>query len=786
MKRPFTALATTMLAALHAAGAPLSSGRWVAFSEKPAVAWEDAFVTGNGRHGTHATGMPGSERVICVHEELFIRGCDRKTVAVPDIAELMPEVRKLCSEGKMQQAANLACGEARRQLSALGAPQIWPVCPHPAFDLNLKTALAGAPTGFRRQLDMETGETRSAWQDTAGGVEQSVFSSRTVNANVIRLKATGGRKLDVVLGLDETPGRAGVKYDLDIGGGIRSVKSEASPGRLDYHAHYGRDNGGYEGLARVTTKGGSMITENGRIHVKAADEILVVLRITPLADGTKTARDTVWKELKALPIDYDTLLAPHAKKHGEMFRRVTLDMGCAEAWKTTSVEKLLAEAHANGPSALFYEMMHASGRNLLISSSGKYPPPLQGIWGGSWKPEWIGGFVLDTNLNLAISNMSIGDLPECAASYFQYIEHVLPGWRLNAKRYLGCRGFLVPHYSDPETGYLTHFINEYPWMYWPAGAGWNIMPLYEHAMITGDGELLRKRVLPLYREMADFYEDYLTKGADGRLHIIPSISPENFTKGSLLTRDATMDVAVAREVYDHLLKMGELLKLDPEDMAKWKAARDAMPAYRINADGALAEWCDPAFPDLYAHRHSSHLYPVFPGTEFLRPGADPALLKATQVALDKRFATDTDSAHGLIHIALMAARIHDTAKIAGNLDRFSRRNYVYGGLVTSHNPNHEIYNLDSILSLPRLMAEMVAFSQPGRLELLPALPPQYPAGKLSGIRIHGGHKLDVTWKDGKLAAATLHAGKDGKLTIVSGSSTKTLEIKAGRDYPCGF
>ncbi|HEX7260895.1 MAG TPA: hypothetical protein VF258_03690, partial [Luteolibacter sp.] len=248
--------------------------------------------------------------------------------------------------------------------------------------------------------------------------------------------------------------------------------------------------------------------------------------------------------------------------------------------------------------------------------------------------------------------------------------------------------------------------------------------------------------------------------------------------------DATMDIAVAREVYDHLLTMGKMLKLDDKDIARWKAKHDKLVAYRVNQDGTLAEWCDPAFLENYAHRHSSHLYPVFPGTEFLKPGADPKLLAATKVALDKRFATDTESAHGLIHIALMAARLHDTQKIAGNLDRFSRRNYVYGGLVTSHNPNRAIYNLDSVLSLPRLMAEMVVFSQPGRMELMPAMPAEYPAGKLTGICIHGGHKLDIEWKDGKLVSATLHAGKTAKLEIADATgAAKSLDVVAGRDYP---
>ncbi len=730
-----------------------------------------------------ASGEPGVERIICVHEELFLRGWDRRKDVVPDIAKLLPEVRRKCELGELQAASTMATDEARRQLVAAGAPQNSPVSPHPAFDLNIRTARSGVTTAYRRQLDLESGETRTSWRDATGGLELAAFTSREVDANVVRIMGTAGRKLDVVLSLDETPGRAGNVHDLDIDAAILEVKSAAEAGGqvgwLTYDARYGHDNGGYAGLARVTTKGGRLEGDSNRLRVTGADEILVVLRITPADEGEPSRQTEVKEELESLEREYDALLAPHATQNGEMFTRVTLDLGQAEGWRTVPVEEMLADVHVNGPSPLFFEQIHASGRHLLIASCGKYPPPLQGIWGGGWKPAWIGGFVLDTNLNLAISNVSTGDLPECAESYFGYVESVLGGWRKNAERYLGTRGFLVAHYADPETGFLCHFDGYFPWMYWPAGAGWNIMPFYEHAMRTGDLDFLRQRVLPLYRETADFYDDYLTLGDDGEYHVIPSISPENFTGGSLLTRDSTMDIAVAREVFGHLVTMGHALDLDPDDIARWQAYHDKMPAYRINEDGALAEWCDPAFIDNYDHRHNSHLYPVFPGTEFLETDADPLLLMASRVALDKRFASDTESAHGLVHVAMMAARLRDTEKIAVSLDRFARRNYVYDGLVTSHDPDHAIYNLDSVLSLPRLLVEMVAFSQPGRLQLMPACPPEFPPGSLSGIRIHGGHKLDVTWRNGELVAAVLHAAKDEVLTVIRDGRELKVTLKAG-------
>jgi hypothetical protein len=762
-----------------------SSGRWAIRSERPADGWTDAFVTGNGWQGTMVMGAPGNERIICVHEELFIRGWDREKKAVADIAHLLPEVRRVIEAGKPQEAYKIADKEARKQLVEMGAPQIWPLVPHPAFDLKVDLDSSGKPSGYQRKLDLENGEALSQWQDEKGGVEQRVFSSRTHNVNVVQLRATGGRKLDVTLCLAETPGRKGNHMGHNLDRAFMSVRSEAASGWLYYHADYATDHGGYEGVARVTTKGGKMSKVGNKLRVTDTDEALVALRINPLDDGSASQRAALQEEMAKLPAQYEELLAPHARKHGEMFRRVTLDLGCEKQWDAMPTEKLLTLSSSKGITPLFLEQAYAMGRYLLISTSGKYPAPLQGIWGGSWKPAWIGGFVLDSNLNLAISAASMGNLPECAESYFGYVERILPGWRLNARKYLGCRGFLVPNYSDPEKGYLNHFTGMYAWMYWPGGAGWNIRPFYDYALLTGDQNFMKKRVLPLYLEMADFYEDYLVKGEDGRYHITPSISPENWPLNfgrTMVVKDSAFDIAVAREVFQILIEMGETFKLDPKNIAKWKQYRDRLVAYRINKDGALAEWAPKDYQDNYKHRHNSHLYPIFPGMEFLGPHADPALLKAAHVALNKRFVHDTDSAHGLIHVALMAARLHDVKKVRTNLDRFSRRRYVYASFVTSHNPNHSIYNLDASMSMPRLLMEMLVFSRPGHIELLPAWPKDYPDGSIQGVLIRGGHKIDISWTGGKLKTATLHAGHDDHCIVKYGNVTQSLELKAAQTY----
>ena len=137
-------------------------------------------------------------------------------------------------------------------------------------------------------------------------------------------------------------------------------------------------------------------------------------------------------------------------------------------------------------------------------------------------------------------------------------------------------------------------------------------------------------------------------------------------------------------------------------------------------------------------------------------------------------------------MALQAARLGDLNKIKTNLDRFSRRHYVYNSLITSHDPEHQVYNLDAVLSLPRLFMEMLVYTEPGKIELLPAWPKEYADGKVNGIRLYGGHILNMKWEKGQLTEAGIQAGKNEFLNIVYQGKTKKIYLKEKEVYHIKF
>ena len=78
------------------------------------------------------------------------------------------------------------------------------------------------------------------------------------------------------------------------------------------------------------------------------------------------------------------------------------------------------------------------------------------------------------------------------------------------------------------------------------------------------------------------------------------------------------------------------------------------------------------------------------------------------------------------------------------------------------------------------IGEMLLQSQPGKIELLPALPDAWKNGKVSGLRARGGFQVDITWQDGKLTLANIRSDTDGPCSVSYGGKTADFKIKKGK------
>ena len=230
------------------------------------------------------------------------------------------------------------------------------------------------------------------------------------------------------------------------------------------------------------------------------------------------------------------------------------------------------------------EKMYDAGRYMFICSAGELLPNLQGIWTGSWNAGVVGRFHARHQRPGRDGLGCSANLPELMEGYFRLMEGFYPEWRLNARRIYGCRGF----FSNARASNTACELHWGGWegVFWTAGCGWLASFFTDYAEYTGDREFLAKRCVPLLKEIAAFYEDFLAEtDKDGRVVFIPSYNPET---GCGI--NATMDIAVAREVLGKLIAACRELEIEQRERSPMGGAAGQTARYPINRDGELAEW----------------------------------------------------------------------------------------------------------------------------------------------------------------------------------------------------
>ncbi|WP_369172694.1 glycoside hydrolase N-terminal domain-containing protein [Streptomyces sp. R28] len=723
-------------------------GTW---ESAPAERWEDAFLSGNGRHGVMVLGDPNADQVIVNHHSL-VRPNGSEHARPPALAAELPQLQDRLLGGDVTAAERFTDG---RELQ-------WVQPFHPAFRIRLRRPVAEERReGYRREVDFTTGVCTAV----RGGWRSQVFVSRADDV-IVQYVTEPGLTADVSL----DPQLPGAPYDLAVG---HSVILTPDGALLTLRVRYPGSDRVYTGVTLALVTGGSTRTSLPGMRVEGARSLLLLTRVqrhTGELDVLAEAR-----ALRALLPDgdedpYDRLLARHTDLHRPAYLRAGLDLGADDAERALPGSELVSRPKS--PALL--ERLFAAGRYHLLSAAGMLPPRLTGLWTGDWNTAWSGAFTTDANVNLQTASAAAAALPEVTEAHAALVHGQLDHWRDNARTIFGTRGVVAPAHTDGESGYIYHFNREYPLHLWTAGADWLLKPLVDHDETRGDRD---PRTAAAFAEVALFYEDFLTRtDGDGNLVVVPSYSPENRpANASWGTINAAMDLSAAR----HALLTAADYHAGTEEAERWRALADRLPPHRINADGALAEWAWPDLEDTYDHRHLSHLYGVWPLDE-ITPYDTPDLAAAAHRALQLRGA-ENDSAHGHLHHALIAARLRDGERVAHALDQVLEGDFFHASLMSAHYPTRHVYNADAAHTLPAVLIEMLVQSTPDRLVLLPALPAACPQGELRGIRTRFGAEVDLTWTPHS-ATAVIRPTRTHRVELRTSTGAEPLDLVAGEDH----
>lgn len=745
----------------------------------PATRWQDALPTGSGVVGALVYGNIQNDTVLLNHDALFYPKDPPRTI---DVSDLLPEVRRLIRDGQYRDAAQvMPDAYAQRAGRETGSTSEGRDPYQPFCAVGVAMSTDGPFRRYRRGIDFETARAWVEWTDNAATFTREVFVSRVTDNVFLRIRGSEPGSVACRLVLEKAPNEQVGKELTHTGGLPGDVElADSQCASVDERtvSFTGRYPNGFTfgAVGVVATTGGTVMAADEALVVEGADEVVLRVRLWLGADGESVS-----------PASFDAAFAEHADRHGELFGTTTLDLGQDQR---QSNETMLLSAYDGDVPVPLVQTMFEFGRYLLVCSSrpGGLPANLQGIWNGDYAPAWNSDIHTDENIQMNYWQALAGGLDEAVLPLFDYLERYLDDFRANARNTFGCRGILVPiamttsGLESPRT-----------WSNWTAAAGWLAQHFYDYYLFTGDQAFLRDRAVPWLKETALFYEDFLAEDDDGRLRFNPSLSPENrpANSNSLLCMDATMDVAICREVLSNLCVACELLDIESEGVTRWRAMLDKLPEYEINTDGAMKEWLHPAFKDNYHHRHQSHIYPVFPGIE-VTAESNPAVFDACRVAVEKRLAIGLTSQTGwsMAHMANIYARLGQGDRAVDCLELLARSS-TGPNLFTYHNDWRQMglslgaggtppFQIDANLGIAAAVLEMLVFSKPGLIKLLPALPERWTSGTVKGLRCRGGVTVDMAWDlDGGAFSATLRSSRDQALRVYLPARVGEVNVNPG-------
>ncbi len=652
-----------------------------------------------------------------------------------------------------------------------------------------QAAVAAAAADYTRTLDLRTAAARVAYQEGGVRFEREHFASAPDEVFVSRLTADKPAALSFAVTL-ERPER------------FETVAAQAGELLLTGTLDDGRGGKGvtYAARLRVLARGGSVQSEGNRLVVAAADEVVLLLAAATdyrgfagrqLSDPLAATRGDLDKAARK---SFGELRAAQVADHRQYFDRVELDLPATTNSVRPTVERLAGFAQgAADPalSALYFNF----GRYLLISSSrpGGLPANLQGLWAEEIQTPWNGDWHLDINVQMNYWPAEVCNLSELHEPLHKLIGSLVEPGRKTARAYYNARGWVAHVVTNPWG--FTAPGESASWGATVSGSAWLCQHLWEHYAFTLDRAFLRE-AYPILKESALFYLDNLVEEpAKQWLVTGPSNSPENRFKlpdGKVahICLGPTIDMQLLRELFGNTARAAEILDVDADLRRELLAKRARLAPNQVGPDGRLQEWLQPYPEPEPTHRHTSHMYGLYPYHEITLRGT-PELAAACRKTLEAR--GDQSNGWALAWRVNLWARLGDGDRaykllqallhLTGEqvLNYTGRGAGTYANLFDACPPFQIDGNFGGCAGIAEMLLqsheEVSGFGVRGSvgnvpnpdtcLALLPALPKAWPTGSVKGLRARGGFTVDVAWQDGKVTA----------YRVVSASKPRPVQVR---------
>jgi alpha-L-fucosidase 2 len=724
---------------------------------KPPNGWLEGLPIGNGQLAAMVYGEAGCDILSLNHEWLW-RGKNRDRDNTPVPRERLNEIRRLLTGGDFFRATVLAnicfggLGGASGIERSLDPYQ-------PAGDLIFE--FDGIHEYEGRELDMDTGVAAARRR----GVQSLFFVSGEANNIVCRW--TAEQPVNGVLSFTREPDDCAEDWQVD--GGVITYRCTI--------------NGGISFAVRITaaTDGAIALRDKG-LAISNATEVTAFVNIAvDIGDGLKEFNDFLTPDYK----EYGGIYRAHCEEFFTAMNAFDLNIEAIDVPLPTD-ERIRRIKSGEEDTALHMLYFHY-GRYLLLSSSirGALPANLQGKWNRELFPPWYCDYTCNINLEMNYWLAEPCGMGECAEALLKFIERLVPHGKKAAMDLYGARGVYLPLKAD-AWGISTPA--SFGCAVWIGAAPWFARHFWEHWRYGGDLAFLKNRAYPFFKEVAQFFEDYLVRDGAGVWQIMPSQSPENrfVASGSLplisIGISSAMDVQLVFDALGYAIQSAGILCIDGDSVVVWREMRDNLPEFKIGSDGRLLEWDREMDEPEPGHRHLSHLYGLFPSDLFNPEQSEPQYNAAIKALQHRMAVGGGHTGWSRAWAACLFARAGRGGELYQHLNALIA-DYATSSLLDLHPPG--IFQIDGNLGAAAAVIESIAQFWAGKLHILRALPKEYGTGRITGLKVPGGHTVSFGWKDGRAVEGEAVVGYSGEL-IIRAERDIVVKGNAGERVAIGF